>query len=269
MRAGAIVSAAISCLLAWPGAGDAEQADAAAVEHRDSRLRTVGYDSGAVYRLRGYVGYQIDLEFEPGEVFLGLGAGDIEGVAFASRANHLFIKPRAARVRTNLTVLTNRRSYHFDYEVASAAGPGRGDPDLAYGVRFIYPPLATGEDEAARHLEAPAASGNINREYWYCGSGELQPVEAFDDGVHTHLRFGAGDELPAVFVVNADGSESLLNFTVSSGEMVIHRVGARFVLRRGRLRGCIVNRGPQGGSRELRSGTVAPDVERATRGTSP
>ena len=66
------------------------------------------------------MGYQIDLEFEPGERFVGLGAGDVEALTFASQANHLFIKPKAPDVRTNLTVLTNRRAYHFDYATSSA-----------------------------------------------------------------------------------------------------------------------------------------------------
>ena len=96
----------------------------------------------------------------------------------------------------------------------------------------------------------------------------MQPLAAFDDGVHTHLRFNPRNEMPAVFVQNEDGSESLLNFNVQAGEVVIHRVANRFVLRRGKLRGCIVNRG-FAGSHELQSGTVTPDVERATRGSVP
>jgi type IV secretion system protein VirB9 len=75
----------------------------------DSRIRTAAYDSAEVYRLRGFVGYQIDLEFEPGESFVGLGAGDLEGLAFVGQENHLFLKPKAEKVATNLTVLTNRR----------------------------------------------------------------------------------------------------------------------------------------------------------------
>ena len=71
----------------------------------DSRIRVTPYSGDRVYRLVGYVGYQIDLEFEPDEAFVGLGAGDIEGVAFASQGNHLFLKPKAPKVNTNLTVL--------------------------------------------------------------------------------------------------------------------------------------------------------------------
>ena len=48
-----------------------------------------------MYRLRGYAGYQIDLEFEPGESFIGLGTGDVEALAFVAQDNHLFVKPKA------------------------------------------------------------------------------------------------------------------------------------------------------------------------------
>ena len=34
--------------------------------------------------LKGFVGYQTDLEFETGETFVGLGAGDIDGISFVA-----------------------------------------------------------------------------------------------------------------------------------------------------------------------------------------
>ena len=264
----AAIPMAVMLLVSIARPGTAQESPSSALPPHDSRLRVVSYDSGQIYRLRGYVGYQVDLEFEAGESFVGLGAGDVEGISFAAQANHLFLKPRASRVRTNLTVLTTRRSYHFEYDVISVAGPDAHDPDLVYSLRFLYAPVASLEDVAARALDAPTGEVPANRDYWYCGSPTLQPLAAFDDGVHTHLRFNPRNEMPAVFVQNEDGSESLLNFNVQADEVVIHRVANRFVLRRGKLRGCIVNRG-FAGSHELQSGTVTPDVERATRGSVP
>jgi type IV secretion system protein VirB9 len=234
----------------------------------DTRLRSVEYDPETVYRLRGYVGFQIDLEFEPGESFIGLGAGDLDAVGYAAQDNHLFIKPRATRVRTNLTVLTSRRTYHFEYAVTSASAPEASASDLLFTLRFIYPsqpPAADAgpADDTAGTLERVAVP--VNRDYWYCGSVTLQPLSAFDDGIGTHLRFSAGRELPAMFVQNDDGTESLLNFSVHDGEVVIHRVVQRLLVRRGSLHGCIVNRGFVGAGRELPSGTISGEVERAIR----
>ena len=237
----------------------------------DTRIRVTSYSGDRVYRLVGYVGYQIDLEFEPDETFVGLGAGDIEGLAFASQGNHLFLKPKASRVSTNLTVLTNRREYQFDY-TASTERPEPREPDVTYVLRFTYPKPPAAVDPLARierQLESATAQRPHNFDYWYCGFPTLKPLAASDDGVHTRLRFGAHTELPAIFVRNDDGSESLLNFNMEGGDVVIHRIARRFVLRRGHLRGCIVNKSFSGGGDRLDSGTVSPTVERVTEGGHP
>src|SRR5580704_8723455 len=105
----------------------------------DTRIRVAAYDSAEVYKLRGLVGYQIDLEFEPGETFVGLGAGDMEGLSFVGQENHLFLKPKAAKVATNLTVLTTRRHYHIDYTAVTQRSAA-DDQDVIYALRFTYPP---------------------------------------------------------------------------------------------------------------------------------
>jgi type IV secretion system protein VirB9 len=236
----------------------------------DSRIRTAVYDGNQVYRLRGYVGYQIDLQFEPGETFVGLGAGDIDGVSFVSQDNHLFIKPKAAQVNTNLTVLTNRRPYQFDY-IASGPRPTAGDSDVIFAVRFTYPPARRDAvvDGLNRMLEQSGGSRARNIDYWYCGSGAVKPIAASDDGIHTRLRFGAKSEQPAIFVQNEDGSESLLNFSMDGGDVVVHRVVRELVVRRGRLAGRIVNKAFTGSGERLESGTVSPAVERSGPGGRP
>ena len=257
-------------LCAFPGLGMCT--DAAAVKaEADARIHITPYSDDRVYRLVGYVGYQIDLEFEPEESFVGLGAGDIEGLSFASQGNHLFLKPKVSKVTTNLTVLTNRREYHFDY-AASSERPDPHEPDVTYVLRFTYPKPPAPADTAVkveRQFDNAAALRPTNLDYWYCGVPALKPVSASDDGVHTRLRFGAHTELPAIFVRNDDGSESLLNFNIDAGDVVIHRVAHRFVLRRGLLRGCVVNKSFTGGGERLDSGTIAPSVERVTQGGRP
>ena len=67
----------------------------------DPRIRTVAYDPNQVVRLDGYVGYHVHLEFAPGETFVNLGAGDSAGLDVGAEGNHLFLKPREARVSTS------------------------------------------------------------------------------------------------------------------------------------------------------------------------
>ena len=236
----------------------------------DARIRVLAYGADEVYRLKGYVGYQIDLEFEPGETFVGLGTGDLDSLTFAAQDNHLFLKPKASGIDTNLTILTSRRAYHFDYTV----GERRPDPafgDVIYVLRFSYPQKSA--DGAAEGIEqrltdaAEARWHNLN--YAYCGSPQLKPESAWDDGVQTRIRFAPQQEMPAIFVRNDDGTESLVNFTVDSGELILHRVSRAFTVRRGRLAGCIVNKGFTGAGERLESGTVAPAVQRVTKQVRP
>lgn len=228
----------------------------------DARIRTAAYSEDEVYVLKGFVGYQTDLEFEASETFLGLGAGDIEGLSFVAEGNHLFLKPKAAKVGTNLTVVTSRRTYQFDYS-ASALKPDASLP-VTYVLRFAYP-ARPGERADASERALTAESHRVkNIDYWYCGDPSLQPVAASDDGVHTRLTFAAKAEQPAIFVLNEDGSESLLNFSMDEGDVILHRVARRLILRRGALAGCIVNKGFTGSGERLKSHTVSEAIKRTT-----
>src|SRR5579871_3300594 len=154
-RAAAIAAAVVLSHAAW-----AEIAPARGKV--DSRIRVAAYDASEVYKLQGHIGYQIDLEFEPGETFLGLGAGDMEGLSFVAEENHLFLKPKAAKVATNLTVLTNRRHYHIDY---AASSPRAGDDDVIYSLRFTYAPSAAkaAAEADARRIDSQLESAESRR----------------------------------------------------------------------------------------------------------
>lgn len=234
----------------------------------DKRVRTVLYEPTKVFYIRGWVGYHIDLQFESGEKFLTLGGGDLDALSYGSFQNHLVIKPKASNVRTNLTVITSRRTYIFEYVVASGPPPPAAD-DLIYSLRFAYPAIPSSVAPAAdlaKDLSRSEEARVRNFDYWFCGDPSLQPIEASDDGVHTRLRFGPRAEIPAFFVRNDDGVESLLNFSVDpiQGDVVIHRTARRLVLRRGKQTGCIVNKSYSGAGERLESGTVSPDVQRNT-----
>jgi type IV secretion system protein VirB9 len=255
----------IALLICLTAAAFAETAPAPGL--KDARIRVAPYSADEVYRLSGFVGYQTDLQFEPGETFVGLGAGDIEGISFVAQGNHLFLKPRAAKVGTNLTILTSRRTYQVDYS-ASAARPDATE-DVTYALRFVYPTRPADSGTAANrvlNLEAPRPR---NFDYWFCGDPTLQPMAASDDGVHTRLKFPDRAEQPAIFILNEDGSESLLNFSMDEGDVILHRVARRLILRRGHLAGCIVNKGFLGSGERRKSNTVSEEVERTTPGVQP
>jgi type IV secretion system protein VirB9 len=241
----------------------------------DSRVRTVPYQSDQVYRLQTYVGYETELVFEEGEVFAGKGGGDLPGLTVDVHENHVLLKPSAVNSGANLVIFTNRRVYRFDYAVFAK----RPDPSVdlvMYAVRFLYPPpppkppgALTPAQQVELDLARAAANRPRNIDYWFCGDSTIKPVAASDDGVHTRVKFDARAELPAIFVRNDDGSESLLNFSMDAGDVVIHRVARRFILRRGKITGCIINKGFAGSGERLSTGTVSTHVERDTKAPRP
>lgn len=266
----AIVALAAALVSLW--------ADAESVPTKgrvDSRIRTAVYSSDEVYRLVGFVGYDIELIFEPGEHFAGKGGGDLEAVTIEAFENQVHIKPRAAVVATNLVIYTDRRAYRFDYS-ASVRRPNPARDEVMYAVRFSYPPGSDSEAERARKaaqvnedLARAKSERPRNTDYWFCGNRAVKPQAASDDGVQTRLTFGERSEIPAIFVRNADDTESLLNYSMDGGDVVIHRVAPKFIIRRGKLTGCIVNKGFTGAGERLESGTLSPDVERERRDTRP
>jgi type IV secretion system protein VirB9 len=59
------------------------------------------------------------------------------------------------------------------------------------------------------------------------------PTLVFDDGRFTYLRFPGNREVPAVFHVLGDGSETLVNARMEDDLLVVDRVSRKLMLRAG------------------------------------
>jgi type IV secretion system protein VirB9 len=238
-----------------------------AAEAADPRLRIVDYRSTLVLPLTLFVGYHIHLEFAPDEYFVNLGAGDTSALDVGAEGNHLLLKPKQANAGSNLTILTNRRTYFVDYR--ALARPPRGD-EAIYSIVFRYPEAGTAVAAASNdpmaadgQLDAPRPS--LNKDYWYRGSPSLRPTAAVDDGLQLRLTFDPHAALPAVFAREPDGEEVLVNSHVEGDVVVVHRLAARLVLRRGHDVGCVVDHSSRLRDRRAENGTIDARVDRTTR----
>lgn len=211
----------------------------------DPRLRTVRYSAQEVVKLTAAVGFQIHLEFGAGESFVNLAAGDTGAVDVGSIANHVMLKPKVTSGHTNLVILTSRRVYHFDYRIVATPDTWSRVPSdrVMWSVRFEYPEDAKPEPKAAPKAEAAAGAVTRNLDYAYRGVRSLKPTRVEDDGKQTRFVFGDNAEIPAIFARDEAGEESLVNFHVDAGGLVVHSVAREFVVRRGKLVACIVNSG--------------------------
>ena len=88
----------------------------------------------------------------------------------------------------------------------------------------------------------PDRQGNQN--YRYAGSGDtgIQPLEIFDNGSHTFMKFAESQRFPAVFATGI-GGERLVNATVRENWLILPHVERQWRLRDGEAVLCIRNDG--------------------------
>lgn len=212
------------------------------VSDLDTRLRMVDYNPGEIYRLAGCMGFQTTVTLASNEHVDTVSIGDSSAwqVTANKRGDLIFLKPTSARAFTNLTVITDKRTYNFELRNASEDDCDKGR--VAYEMRFRYPPeVPTGTPVTGP--KAPVDPNAFlppvekrNTAYSYTGATELVPLRVFDDGLSTYFRWSASASTPAVYALNADNSESIVNYSARGDYLVVEQVARAYVLRRGTLR---------------------------------
>jgi type IV secretion system protein VirB9 len=100
-------------------------ASAAPALARDARLVDHRYNDREVVRIQGQLGVQASVAFAEDEHIENVAIGDSASwqITPNKRANLLFVKPLSPRARTNMTVVTDRRTYFFDLVAAPGSSP--------------------------------------------------------------------------------------------------------------------------------------------------
>lgn len=211
----------------------------------DPRIRTIVYNPYEVVWLRGNLGYQMMIEFHPSERIENVSIGDSTAwqVTPNRKATLLFLKPVTASAATNMTVITNLRRYSF--QLTASDRSGTEDPNVIFGVRFVYaeePRVVEVAPPAPPPPPAEPPVENLNFAYEITGSKKISPVSVFDDGISTFFQFADQIETPAIFALDAAGVENLVNFRVRGRHFVVDAVAQSFALRLGREKALVRNR---------------------------
>ncbi len=275
-----LLAGAFLALLTLTGAAQAAEDPRAG--QLDARVRFVDYRPYQVVRVTGLLRHSIQIEFSPDEEILQAAIGNTVAWEAAPVGHILFLKPREHQEPTNMSVVTQRpdgtkRSYQF--ELASSDADLKGQPPPFFLVKYQYPAdeAAKRKAEAAaaaevakakdaeRALAASETAGPRNVHYSIQGAASFEPHAVYDNGKITTFVFPENMIIPAIYLVQGDGTESLVAKTVTSGEVRVHAIAAKFVLRQGDEVLCLFNEAyvPEG----LATGTLttSPAVERLTR----
>jgi len=245
----------------------------------DPRLVTHVFDESQVYTVNGKVKVQTTIKFAPDESIQNVAIGDSS--AWQVQPNQaqtlLFVKPLAVSARTNMTVVTNRRTYLFDLVASPRNAP-------LYVLQFRYPELEQAAAEAAlaaaeqaerdraNALELEAARdpfavvdpANLNFEWAGAGDTELLPSRTYDNGEVVFLTWTSDAEIPAILGINPEGEEGPLNFAVRGNTIVLSDMPAQIVLRKGKARATLTNVGPPRPSKSARNADAGSDTVRGS-----
>lgn len=209
----------------------------------DSRIRTVRYSPNEVYQFIGHYGYQSAIEFEIDEKIQTVSVGDSVAWMINPSGNRLFLKPIEQNALTNMTVISDKRSYLF--ELHAEETQDIRDKEMVFVMRFVYPQSDTGTVDFAQFEELPDIEREpekFNFNYTIRGSSVIEPLRVFDDGEFTFFEFkNKNEEVPAFFRVDSAGNEEMINFRKRGDYIVIERVASRFTLRRGVEVMCVYN----------------------------
>jgi type IV secretion system protein VirB9 len=187
----------------------------------DSRIRVMVYNPSDVFKFTGYYNYQASIEFASGETIQSISMGDTTGWQIVPSGNRMFIKPIQEDATTNMTIITDKRTYFFELYAEEALDIR--DPNMVFSIKFIYPDEEEYENitrygsknsnDLMPDLKTPE---DLNFNYTISGPENLAPVKIFDDGQFTYLQFrNYKSTTPAIFYIDEKLKENLVNFRIS------------------------------------------------------
>ncbi|TAU38070.1 P-type conjugative transfer protein VirB9 [Rhizobium leguminosarum] len=249
---------------------------------QDSRVRFIDYQPYNITKIVGTLRSSVQIEFAADEEIAHVALGNSVAWEVAPTGNILFLKPRENQPVTNISVVTTRRdgsTRSYQMELTVRDGTVEAGQNTYFYVKYRYP-----DDEAERRrLDAAAraqaaqageadkvlalheAYGPRNWRYSAQGSAALEPQAVYDNGKVTTFAFAGNQEMPAIYMENSDGSESLVPKSVDNNLVLVHAISRKFILRRGGDVLCVFNEAYDRIGINPDTNTTSPSVERVVK----
>lgn len=241
----------------------------------DSRIRTLVYNPNEVYELKFYYGYQSFIEFAEDEEIEMISIGEAFAWRLTPAGKRLFIRPLEIAGHTNMTIISNRRTYHFD--IRSGEYDGKADEELIYTIRFFYPqigqplpipqiltvpnpapppqlslnktviktpfPGAKISDKLPNLIARNLENSELNFDFSLAGKADnINPMKVYDDGRDTFFQFpNENAVIPTISMVDNRGNEQALSYIIRDSFVVVPVTGRQFTLRLADALLCVYN----------------------------
>ncbi|MBY5822051.1 P-type conjugative transfer protein VirB9 [Rhizobium leguminosarum] len=249
---------------------------------QDSRIRFVEYQPYNITKIVGTLRSSVQVEFAADEEIAHVALGNSVAWEVAPAGNILFLKPRENQPVTNISVVTTRRdgsTRSYQMELTVRDGTVEAGQNTYFYVKYRYPAdeaerrrldaaaraRAAQAGEADKVLALHEAYGPRNWRYSAQGSAALEPQAVYDNGKVTTFAFAGNQEMPAIYMENSDGSESLVPKSVENNLVLVHAISRKFILRRGGDVLCVFNEAYDRIGINPDTNTTSPSVERVVK----
>jgi type IV secretion system protein VirB9 len=205
------------------------------------------YIEGALYQVYCSPLHITDIMLEPGEKLTeSPAAGDtvrwiIAVTSSGSGENkrvHIFLKPVASGLHTNLVVTTSRRVYHLQIHSLNKRNQAQA------GISWRYPqndPASINNFIKNQNLDDENYQINVdvkklNFHYTIDGYARWKPIRVFDDGKKTYIQFPDNidvGELPPLFVISHEDKPQIVNYRFKSNFYIVDRLFYKALLQIG------------------------------------
>jgi type IV secretion system protein VirB9 len=175
----------------------------------DSRIKTLVYNPNEVYQLKFHYGYQSFIEFGEDESIEMISIGESFAWRLTPAGRRLFVRPLEVAAHTNMTIITNHRTYQFD--IRSGEYDGKADEELVYVVRFFYPEVRL-QKPIPQQLTKPNPGARKRRPQRPPGSGGVIRKPPGSGGVirSRSNKLSINDKLTGMLALNS--SKNKINF---------------------------------------------------------
>ena len=230
----------------------------------EGRFKSLLYKTNGIYYYEGYYLNPTYIEFSSSEKINTIYIPKPDAWSVKAVNNRLFLTPIAEDADTTMTIMTNARTYFFELHARTPTGPF--DPNISFYIKFRYPSGLDNKKDASSTSSGDGSiiqyvinkgpdlskSENFNFNYTVSGDYVITPIKIFDDGQFTYFEFREKNGIiPAIFSVDSNGLESIVNFRVVNQYLAVEGVNSVYTLRYGTETVCVFNETMRGLTKSL------------------
>lgn len=257
----------------------------------DYRIKKVVYNQDDTVRINAVAGIAVHVQVAPDEEYVTHVFGEEGGWTFSHVENNFFFRPAADKSDTNLTIITNKRTYHLLLHYIGYKNSDESEDikdrfiktpwsmkSATVGVKYQYPDENRKISQRKlnkKRIRKALANANeneaVNLRYRMSNNKEdrgIQPRNVWDNYNKTYFKFQPGKPLPTIFEIGPEGKETVANVNIgkNGNTLVANGVSKEWRIRYGDKVIGLINDGYNpsiNGDNE--SGTVSNKVKRVSK----